>query len=96
MEKTRRPIPWLSGCLATFVALLITAVTLPNTGRVIVDHAFDPPRVFVQPQPMVVCYILAMTFIPVICIFILSPRWRFFEWFGWGVLALFILCMATM
>jgi hypothetical protein len=87
MEKTRSPIPWLSGSLATLVALFIVAATLPNTGRVVFDRAFSPPRIYVQPQPWVVCYILALTFIPVLCIFILGRRWISFQWFGWAVLA---------
>ena len=93
MDKTRSPIPWLRGSLATFVALLIVAAILPNTDRAVVDHSFNPPHVYLQPQPWVVCYILALTFIPVVCIFILSRRWRFFEWLGWGLLALLIVSM---
>jgi hypothetical protein len=93
MEKTRRPIPWLSGSLATVVALLIVASTLPNTDRAAADHTFNPPRIYIQPQPWVVCYILALTFIPVFCIFILSRRWKLFEWLGWSVLAYLLACM---
>jgi hypothetical protein len=95
MDKTHRPIPWLSGSLATLVALLIIAATLPNTDRAVIDHSFDPPHVYTQPQPWVVCYILALTLIPVFCIFILSRRWRFVEWLGWGLLAFLIVSMMT-
>jgi hypothetical protein len=87
MDKTRRPIPWLSGGLATLVALLIVAVALPNTDRAVVDHSVNPPRFYIQPQPWVVCYIIALTFIPVLCIFTLGRRWTFFQWFGWAILA---------
>jgi hypothetical protein len=93
MEKTRRLIPWLSGSLATLVALFIVAATLPNTGRVIIDRAFSPPSIYIQPQPWVVCYILALTFVPVLCIFILGRRWVFFQWFGWIILACVLVSM---
>ena len=93
MEKPRRPIPWLSGSLATLVALFIVGAILPNTGRVVVDHAFSPPRIYVQPQPWAVCGILALTFLPVLCIFILGRRWIFFDWLGWIVLAFLLSSM---
>jgi hypothetical protein len=93
MDKTRRPIPWLSGSLATLVALLIVACTLPNTDRAIVDHSVNPPHIYIQPQPWVVCYILSLTFVPVLFIFILGRRWIFFEWFGWAVLAFLLASM---
>jgi hypothetical protein len=93
MEKTRRPIPWVSGSLATVVALFIVAATLPNTSRVVVDRTFSPVHNHIQAQPWVVCYILALTFVPVLCIFILSRRWVFFEWFGWIILACVLLSM---
>jgi len=93
MEKTRRPIPWLSGSLATLVALLIVAAILPNCDRAAVDHTFNPPRIYIQPQPLVVCFYLALTFIPVLCIFILGRRWIFFQWFGWAVLAFLLVSM---
>ena len=90
MEKSRRPIPWLSGGLASFVALLIVAVVLPNTDKAVVDHSFSPPRVYIEPQPMHVCTILAAAFIPVLCIFILGRRWIVFDWLGWIVLAMLL------
>ena len=93
MEKTDKPIPWLSGILATLVALVIVAATLPNTDRVVVDHTSNPPRIYIQPKPLEVCYILAMTFVPVLCIFILGRRWIIFEWLGWGVLACLLASM---
>jgi hypothetical protein len=93
MNKIRRPIPWLSGSLATLVALVVIEANLPNTDRAIVDHTFNPPHVYVQPQPWVVCYILALALAPVFCIFILSRRWEFFEWLGWGLLAFLIVSM---
>jgi hypothetical protein len=95
MEKNRRLIPWLSGILATLVALLIVAVTLPNTDRAVVDHSFNPPHIYVKPQPWVVCYVLVLSFIPVICIFVLSRRWRFFEWLGWAFLGFLLLSMVS-
>jgi hypothetical protein len=33
MEKIRKSVPWLSGGLATLIALFIVAVTFPNTGQ---------------------------------------------------------------
>jgi hypothetical protein len=92
---TRRPVPWLSGSFATLVALFIVAATLPNTDRAIVDHASNPPRIYVQSQPWIVCYILAITFVPVLCILILSRRWIFFEWFGWIILASVLVSMVA-
>jgi hypothetical protein len=85
-QKTLRPVPWLSGCLATLVALLIVAVALPNTDRAMVDNTVSPPRAYIQPQPWVVCYVLVIAFLPVLCIFILGRRWFFFELLGWIVL----------
>jgi hypothetical protein len=93
MEKNRRHIPWLSGSLATVVALVIVAATLTNTDRAVIDQAFSPARIYIQPQPWVVCFILALTFIPVLCIFILGRRWIFFEWFGWIILACLLASM---
>jgi hypothetical protein len=93
MKKTRRPIPWVSGSVATVVALFIVAATLPNTDRVVTDRTFSPAHIYLQPQPWVVCYILALIFVPVSCIFILSRRWVFFEWFGWIILACVLVSM---
>jgi hypothetical protein len=90
MGKTRNPVPWLSGGLATLVALLIVAVTLPNTGKIIVDNTVSPARIHVDRQPWAVCSILALTFLPVLCIFILGRRWIVFDWLGWIVLALLL------
>jgi hypothetical protein len=87
MEKPHKPIPWLSGSVATFAALFIVAVVLPNTDKVVTDHSIYPPRIYIEPQPITVCLILAVAFIPVICIFILGRRWGFFGWLGWIVLA---------
>lgn len=90
-EKKSRPIPWFSGLLATSVALLIVGVTLPNTKRVVLDGAFQPPRIYVEPQPWLVCEILAFTLLPVLCIFILGRRWIVFDWLGWGILTFFLI-----
>ena len=96
MENVQKPIPWLSGCIATFIALLIVAVMLPNTDRVVIDQTVSPPQAYIQPQPWVVCAILALTFLPVLCIFILGKRWILFDWASWAVLAFLLVRMFAM
>lgn len=90
MEKTARPIPWFSGGLAALVALLILAITLPNTGKVVVDHSVSPPRVYTQPLPVVVWPLLSLTVLSVLCIVIPGRRWIFFDWLGWFILAVLL------
>jgi hypothetical protein len=94
MEKSRRPIPWLSGSLAMLVALVIVGVAYPNIGRFVVDRSTSPPRTYLEPQPMLLLGILCATFAPVLCIFILGRRWWWAEMLGWLVLAfLFVICV---
>jgi len=89
-KKLLKPIPWFSGGLATLVALLIAAVVLPNTPRAVVDKSVSPPGVRIEQQPLLVCGILAATFLPVLCIFTLGRRWILFDWLGWIVLVLLL------
>jgi hypothetical protein len=94
-KKPLKPIPWFSGSLATLAALLIVGVELPNIPRGVIDNTVSPPRVYIEEQPGLLCVILAVAFVPVLCIFILGRRWIFFNWFGWIVLA-FLLVAAFM
>ena len=87
MKKTKNPVPWLSGGLATLAALLIVIIHMPNTDRVAVDQTVSPHRTYMEPHPYAVLNLLLLTFIPVLCIFILGRRWIFFDWLGWIVLA---------
>src|SRR5437899_353939 len=95
MQKSGRPIPWLSGGLATFVALFLVVVALPNTDKVVVDHSVSPARTLIQSQPALVRQILVMAFLPVLCIFTLGRRWIFFDWLAWIFLA-FLLASVLM
>jgi hypothetical protein len=90
MEKSHRPIPLLSGSLAFLVALFIIGVAYPNTDRVVVDQSIVPPRIYLQPQPVLVLGILCATLAPVLCIFILGRRWWLAEVLAWLVLALLL------
>jgi hypothetical protein len=83
MEKTRRPVPWLSGGLAVLAALFIMAVMFPNTGKVVVDHSVSPPESRIEAQPALVCQIAVVALLPAVCIFTLGRRWILFDWLAW-------------
>jgi len=87
MEKSRKPIPWLSGGLATLVALFIVAATLPSTDRAVIDNSVSPPQTHIEPQPVLVLAILVIVFLPVLCIFTLGRRRNLLNWLAWGFLA---------
>ena len=76
----------LSGGLALLAAFFIVAVALPNTDKITVDRSTYPPRTYMEPQPFWVCYTLAITFIPALCIFLFGKRWPIVEVIGWIVL----------
>ena len=85
-EKPPFPVAWVSGGLAFLVAFFIVAVTLPNTDRAMIDKSVSPARLYMQPQPFLVCGILALTFIPALCIFLFAKRWFVVELIGWLIL----------
>lgn len=89
--QVRRPVPWISGCLATLVATWVAFCRIPNTGRIILGEGNPPTTARYEPHPWIICYILAIAFIPVLSIFILGRRGKVFEWLSWAVL--FILLM---
>jgi formate hydrogenlyase subunit 3/multisubunit Na+/H+ antiporter MnhD subunit len=86
MEKTRKPVPWFSGILATLIATFITLAVLPNTDRPRMDNSISPTRFYIEPQPLAAFFVLALAFSPVVCIFFLSRRWKYFEYLAWAVL----------
>jgi hypothetical protein len=86
-QKPTLRIAWLSGGLALLVALFIAGVSIPNTGKLVVDRSIHPIRTYFEPQPVLVCEILAVTFIPALCIFLFSKRWIVVEYVGWLILA---------
>lgn len=88
--KSERPVPWISGGLATLVALLIIAAELPNTDEIVpYVHPRGAQKFYIQPHPEIVCSVLAWTLIPVLFVF-LGRRWIVFEWLGWIVLIVFL------
>lgn len=87
MEKTQKPSPWFSGGLAALVALFIVGLAHLNTGRAVIDHTVNRPRIHIQSDPSADCFVLVMAFAPVLCIFFLGRRWIVFDWLGWFVLA---------
>jgi len=74
MEKTHRPIPWLSGGLAALVGLLFIALTVPNYA----------------PHPIPFGRILAIAFVPALSIFTLGRRWIVFDWLAWIFLSVLL------
>jgi hypothetical protein len=71
MEKTRRPIPWLSGGLALLAGFLFVAITEPNFA----------------PHPVPTFRLYSVAFLPGLCIFTLGRRWILFDWLAWIFLA---------
>lgn len=94
MEKPVRPIPWISGIISALIGLLSIGVVLPNIPRGVVDRSFSPPRIWIDPQPWIVCAYVAFTLFPVLCIFVLGRRWVVFNWIAWGMLFLMVASFA--
>ena len=90
MEKTRRHIPWLSGGLAILGALLIVAVTFPDTNKIVVHHSVSPPETRIEAQPALVRQIVIVAFLPALCIFTLGRCWIIFDWLAWAFLAMLL------
>ena len=74
MEKTHRPIPWLSGGLAVLIGLLFVAVAVPCYA----------------PHPVPYARLLAIGFVPALCIFTLGRRWIVFDWLAWIFLSVLL------
>jgi hypothetical protein len=89
-EKPPFRVAWLSGGVALLVAFLILAVTAPNLNKAAVDTTIYPPRSYIEPQPVALCCIMAVTFIPALAIFLFGKRWWQVETLGWLVLALLL------
>jgi len=89
--QVRRPIPWISGSLATLVAIWVVSQRIPKTGQVIFGDGNPPTDAYFQPEPWKVSYILAIAFIPVLSIFILGQRGKLFEWLSWAVLVVLLI-----
>jgi hypothetical protein len=93
-EKPVLRAAWLSGGLALLAAFLILAVSYPNISNwVVVDRSTHPPRTYLEPKPLYLLEIMAMTFIPALSIFLFGKRWPIIEILGWLVLGFLLVAM---
>jgi hypothetical protein len=87
-EKPVLRVAWLSGGLAILAAFLILAVNYPNISNwAVTDRSTLPPRTYLEPKPLYLLEIMAMTFIPALSIFLFGKRWIVVEYVGWLILA---------
>lgn len=81
-EKQPLRAAWLSGGLAILFACFISMVSIPNIDQITIDNPNHPTRSYIEPHPVAVCAVLAMTFIPALCIFLFAKRWIAVEYIG--------------
>jgi hypothetical protein len=85
-QKPTLRVVWLSGGLAILVTFFLLAIELPNNDRAVIDNSSVPPRLYLQPQPILLCELMAVFFIPALSIFLFGKRWFIVEILGWLIL----------
>jgi hypothetical protein len=93
MDKVRSPIPWIRGSFALFLALLVMAVAIPNTGKIIIDRTTSPPTTHIEGRFMQSAIIVVIALLPVVCISFLDRRWIAAEVLGWLMLCYLVIGM---
>lgn len=83
IQKSKRPIPWLSGGLAALLAFLIIAIIVPNLTIPVLDNSTSHHNHHVEWNWPALRHLFAFTLIPVLCIFTLGRRWIIFDWLAW-------------
>ena len=84
---------WTKCALAVVVAAMFLAVMLPNTGRVVVDHATTPPTPHIVGRLRDTVVVISMAAVPLALVLIGTQRRSRIAIPGWTLLAVLVLML---